>query len=173
MQNECVSGVSVLMLSSGYEPLFRTNWKRAIGAVIGGRAEVIETYEKVTIGTPSGPYPLPAIVRFTGNVIAAKIKKLNRRARLTRYNLYLRDKGKCQYCNDKLSFDESTVDHVIPKCRGGSHTWNNVALACSQCNQKKGSSLLKETGMKLKVLPCAPAVNKLLCSSLNNIKNYN
>ena len=104
MQNDHALGISVLMLCSGYEPLFRTNWKRAISAVIGGRAEVIKAHEKMTIGTPSGPYPLPAVVRFTGNVIAAKIKKLNRASRLTRRNLYIRDKGKCQYCSVELSF---------------------------------------------------------------------
>ncbi len=70
-----LSNVTVLMLSSGYEPLFRTNWRRAMGAVLGGRAEVIRNHDGITIGTVSGDYPLPAVVRFTHGVIAARIKK--------------------------------------------------------------------------------------------------
>ncbi|HIB01612.1 MAG TPA: HNH endonuclease [Flavobacteriales bacterium] len=154
--------VPVLMLSSGYEPLFRTTWKRALSAVCGGRAEVIETYKEMTIGTPSGPYPFPSKVRFTTGVIAACIKTLNGPARLTKMNLYLRDNGECQYCQVKLSLSECTVDHVRPRSRGGKHSWKNVVLACGRCNQRKGPDLLNETNMNLSRIPRMPASNALM-----------
>jgi len=152
----------VLMLSSGYEPLFRTNWKRALGAVLGGRAEIVETYKKLTIGTPSGPFPFPSIVRFTCGVFTAKFPVIYNRAQLSKKSLYVRDQGKCQYCHDSLAYNESTVDHVRPKSRGGLHAWNNVVLACQKCNQKKGANLLKEANVKLSKAPTAPSNNQLM-----------
>jgi len=166
-----LSNVTVLMLSSGYEPLFRTNWRRAMGAVLGGRAEVIRNHDGITIGTVSGDYPLPAVVRFTHGVIAARIKKRYKSARLTKRNLYLRDSGRCQYCDASLNFYSSTVDHVNPKSRGGQHVWENVVLACSGCNQKKGSRLLKEVGMKLKKPLKIPTINFLLCSPVKHYRH--
>ena len=151
-----------LMLSSGYEPLFRTNWKRALGAVLGGRAEIVEYYKKLTIGTPSGPFPFPSIVRFTRGVFTANFRAIHNRARLSKKSLYMRDKGKCQYCSVSLAYNESTVDHVRPKSRGGTHAWNNVVLACQKCNQKKGANLLKDSDLKLLKVPAAPSNNQLM-----------
>jgi len=157
----------VLMISTGYEPLFQTTWKRALTAVFGGRAEIIETHEKLTIGTVAGPYPFPAIVRFTTGVIAMRIKNINKHARLTRRSLYLRDEGECQYCYTRVSFEVSTIDHVRPRSRGGTHVWENVVLACVRCNQIKGSDLPREAGMNLKHPPVAPTINKILRSQID------
>jgi len=162
----CAISAPVLMLSSGYEPLFQTTWKRALSAVCGGRAEVVETYKEMTIGTPSGPHPFPSIVRFTSGVIASRIKTACGPARLTKMNLYLRDCGQCQYCQEKLSLPESTVDHVRPRSRGGKHIWKNVVLACTRCNQRKGSDLLHETSMDLFKVPAQPASTVLIHAKL-------
>lgn len=76
--------------------------------------------------------------------------------RVSRYMLYKRDKGKCAYCGKEISQHEATVDHVIPKARGGEHVWENVVLACKKCNCKKDNYLLEEIGMKLTFKPYNP-----------------
>lgn len=157
-----MESASVLMLSTGYEPLFKTSWKRAITAIVSGRAEVIEVHDNLTIGTVTGKIPLPIKARFTGGVLIGKIKNLSRSAKLSRKALFLRDNGKCQYCNAGLSLKTSTIDHIIPKSRGGRHEWKNVVLSCSRCNQKKGANLLKETSLILKRRPYEPHMWEVL-----------
>ena len=137
----------VLVLSTGYEPLFKTDWKRAITAVYCGRAEVVEAHSSLWIGTSSGKIQVPTIVRFLTGVITAKIRNVCGKKRPSKKTIWIRDKGACQYCLLKLSLQECTIDHVIPKSRKGEHTWENVVIACKKCNQKKGSKLPKECNM--------------------------
>lgn len=146
----------VLVLSTGYEPLFKTNWKRAVSAVFCGRAEVVETHDTLFIGTASGKIQFPTIVRFLTGVIAGKIKNVSKSSRPSKKTIWTRDKGSCQYCQIRLSLKDCTIDHVIPKSRGGQHTWGNVVIACRKCNQKKGSKLPKECGMIPKKIPSLP-----------------
>lgn len=157
----------VLMLSTGFEPLFQTNWRRALVAVFGGRAEVIETHATLTIGTPSGRIPFPLKVRFMSGIIAAKVKQLGCNAILSRRNLALRDGGKCQYCGVNVSSKTGTMDHVIPRSRGGTHTWENVVLACSKCNQKKADKMPEAFYLKLKNKPTAPSLFDIVNAQLS------
>ena len=148
----------VLVLSTGYEPLFKTCWKRAISAVLSGRAEIVEKHESLWIGTSGGRIECPTKVRFTTGFIAAKLKNkdfVSRRP--TKKSLWHRDLGVCQYCHKKVALPTATIDHVIPKSRGGDHTWENLVIACSKCNGKKGNSLLEECNMRLKKAPIAPS----------------
>lgn len=137
----------VLVLSTGYEPLFRTNWKRAISAILSGRAEVIEEHETLWIGTTSGKIPLPLVVRFVTGIIAARLRTIKRSHKPSKKMLWKRDEGKCQYCSVKVSLSNATIDHVIPRSRGGKETWKNLVIACSKCNSKKGNNLTHECGM--------------------------
>ena len=146
---EIKNSYPILVLSTGYEPMFKTNWKRAISAVIGGRAEVIESHEELTISTVDGSIPFPTVVRFTTGIFVAQVKKINRVPKLTRRNVWLRDSGCCQYCEKKIGLDSSTIDHVRPRSKNGQHTWDNVVLACVSCNQRKGASLLENSNMAL------------------------
>lgn len=146
----------VLVLSTGYEPLFKTCWKRAISAVLSGRAEIIEKHESLWIGTSSGPMECPTKVRFVTGFIAAKISRDLSLKRPTKKALWHRDHGKCQYCQKNVTVSNATIDHVIPKSRGGQHTWENLVIACTKCNGKKGSRLLTECNMKLYQTPHAP-----------------
>ncbi len=146
----------VLVLSTGYEPLFKTNWKRALSAVLSGRAEVIEEHDTLWIGTSSGKIQFPVIVRFITGVFNAKIKNLKIGEKPSKKLLWHRDNGSCQYCGKKLKYSESTIDHVIAKSKGGRNTWKNLVIACSKCNQKKGSRLPKECNMKPINTPKAP-----------------
>jgi 5-methylcytosine-specific restriction endonuclease McrA len=157
-----LESIPVLMLSTGYEPLFQTNWKRAVSAIVKGRAEVVEIHEELTIGTVTGNIPFPTKVRYTSGILIGKIRHITRGVKLSRKSLFLRDKGLCQYCDKKLVLKSCTIDHVVPKSRGGGHDWNNVVLCCTKCNQRKGSSLLGSTGMILRKVPCEPSLLDIL-----------
>mgnify|MGYP006412596169 CR=1 FL=1 len=166
IQNKLIEKPPVLMLSTCFEPMFQTNWKRALSAVFGGRAEVIETHDFLTIGTSSGFIPLPIKVRFVTGIIAARIKKFSANAALTKKNLLLRDDEKCQYCNKSVTLKTGTIDHVIPRSKGGFHIWENVVLACPKCNQKKGNKLPTEFHMKLSISPRAPSLYEVVNARL-------
>lgn len=152
-----LESVEVLVLSTGFEPLFRTSWQRAISDVLSGRAECVETHDSLFIGTASGPIDLPTKIRMLSGVIKARIRKhryeFNRPGKRV---LWQRDNGRCQYCNARVSLRDATVDHVIPRARGGNHTWLNLVIACSPCNQKKGCKMPAECGMQLLSVPCKP-----------------
>lgn len=148
----------VLMLSTGYEPLFQTNWRRALSAILGGRAEVIEIHDFLTIGTSRGPIPFPVKVRFITGIIAASIKKFSSAAPLTKRNLFIRDTGICQYCSTRVTLKTGTIDHFVPKSKGGQHIWKNVVLACTKCNQKKGNKMPVNFHLKVSNTPSEPTL---------------
>ncbi len=94
---------------------------------------------------------VPSVVRLV------KFAKLGtRKPPLTRINLLARDNFTCQYCERKLTKEESTIDHVVPKSKEGKTTWQNVVIACPPCNRKKGGRTPKEAKMQLKKEPCQP-----------------
>jgi 5-methylcytosine-specific restriction endonuclease McrA len=157
-----LNSTPVLMLSTGYEPLFQTNWKRALSAIFSGRAEVIETHAFLSIGSSSGPIPFPVKARFTTGIIAARVKSLSVGASLSRRALFLRDKGVCQYCEKKIPLKIGTIDHVVPKSRGGTNAWQNVVWACEKCNQRKGSKMLSESSLKLIKHPRQPSIYEVV-----------
>lgn len=151
----------VLFLSSGYEPMYRTHWKRAVSAVFCGRAEIIEEHDSFKIFTSSGPIPFPTVIRYTSGILLGKIRKLPTSPKLTKKNVWLRDDGRCQYCERTINLSDATVDHVVPKSRGGQNAWENVALACSKCNQKKGSRLLENTSLNILRKPFKPKMDSV------------
>jgi len=153
---DILNSLPVLVLSTGYEPLFKTNWKRAMTAICAGRAEIVESREDISIRTGKEIFAFPIKVRFLSGVIAAKIGKISKCPRPTKKNLWIRDCGKCQYCEKKISLSDCTIDHVIPRSRGGIHSWKNIVLSCAKCNQKKGASLLHEISMNYIKAPWVP-----------------
>ena len=166
MHNALLDSTPVLMLSTGFEPLFQTNWRRALIAVFGGRAEVIEAHDSLTIGTPRGRIPFPLKVRFITGIIAARVKQFSHSAILSRRNLMLRDDSKCQYCGVNVSSKTGTIDHVVPKSRGGTHSWENVVLACTRCNQKKADKMPEAFYLKLSKKPVAPTLFDIVNAQL-------
>ncbi|QDV75338.1 HNH endonuclease [Botrimarina mediterranea] len=92
------------------------------------------------------------------------------RVRLNRRNLFARDGGKCQYCNKTFPTSELSIDHVVPSCRGGETTWENVVCACVRCNVRKGGRTPDEAGMKLAKKPVRPKRSPLLAIKLGNPK---
>jgi len=126
---------TVLVLNSSYEPLNITSWKRAVILLLKEKAQVLSN----------------RVIRLL-NYVKVPLSKIVS-CKPSRAMIYKRDNHTCQYCG---STRKLTIDHVIPRCRGGDDSWENLVVACSSCNTKKGHTLLEQTGMKLTKKPRAP-----------------
>jgi 5-methylcytosine-specific restriction endonuclease McrA len=138
----------VLVLNQNYEPINVCNARRAIVLLDRGKAEVLET-QAGSIRTPSVSYPRPSVIR-----LVQLVKRPRPRVRLTRREVFLRDNYTCQYCGTKTK--ELTIDHLIPRHRGGRHVWENLVSACRACNHRKGGKTLDEARMHLRRPPFEP-----------------
>lgn len=138
----------VLVLNASYEPLHVTSAKRAITLVQYGVAEVLEDSQDV-VRSPSTVLPVPSVIRLRRYVRRPRVHPVP----FNRRNVLRRDGFICQYCG---GVDELTLDHVMPRSRGGRHNWENVVTACRDCNQKKGNRTPEEAGMRLYSRPHAP-----------------
>jgi 5-methylcytosine-specific restriction endonuclease McrA len=149
----------VLVLNASYEPLNITSWRRATVLLLKGKAEGLEHDSSRLI---RGDLLLPTVIRLR-QFVRVPYKPLP----LTRRNIFQRDGHCCQYCGCK---ERLSIDHVIPRSRGGSDLWDNVTTACLPCNVRKGCRTPKEAGMTLAREPHRPLsgprfeVTRLICS---------
>ena len=136
-----------LVLNATYEPLGVVSDRRALILVLNDRATVVEDSEQILHYT-SGQIALPAVIRLH------KFVKIPYRhaVPLSRRAIFARDGGRCVYCGSPAT----SIDHVIPRSRGGAHTWENVVSACHRCNHLKADKPLKELGWRLRHLPREP-----------------
>ena len=139
------------------------NAKRAIILVILDKVEMIEKYRE-NIHSVSASFNLPSVIKLNFYV-HLKYKDIV----LTRRNLLKRDNYRCQYCNKPKK--PLTIDHVLPRNRGGKDTWENLVAACIKCNTKKGDSHLKNINMKLLKKPRKPSKIFHLQSYVNKKQN--
>lgn len=135
----------VLVLNASYEPLNITSWRRAVVLLLKGKAEQLE-HNGHFIYTG---FPLPSVIR-----LRQYVKVPYKEIPLTRRNILERDHHTCQYCNYKG--EHLTLDHMIPRSRGGGDTWENLVSACVRCNVKKGNRTPKEASMMLLNQPRRP-----------------
>jgi 5-methylcytosine-specific restriction endonuclease McrA len=142
----------VLVLNQNFEPLNVCPMRRAFILVGNGKAEVVELGDAL-IRTPSTALPCPSVIR-----LLYLIKRVHPVAKLTRRELFMRDNYTCQYCG-KQSRD-LTIDHVVPRHRGGPHRWENLVSACKSCNHRKGGRLPHEARMPLLAEPRQPRVSR-------------
>jgi 5-methylcytosine-specific restriction endonuclease McrA len=141
---------SVLVLNATYEPLQLVSPRRAIVLILAGRAEVVhENPDAEILHSPHLDIAVPTIVRLSHMV---KVGQRRRTPPLTRRSILLRDGGRCAYCGGPAD----TIDHVIPRSRGGAHDWTNVVAACRRHNTEKGDRFLHEIGWRLPAAPRAP-----------------
>jgi len=142
---------SVVVFSQNYLPLCRVNIKRAVVLLVSQKAEPLDiTTEKGWhISSPSVIVYVPKHIRlkFSSRERMWKLPPVNRRGILRR------DHNSCQYCGSNKNL---TLDHVIPRSRGGRHTWENVVAACSECNSRKSNRTPLEAGMPLRTKPKSP-----------------
>ena len=139
---------SVLVLNQNYEPLNVTNARRAIVLLDRGKAEVLE-HASGSVRSTSASLQLPSVIR-----LVYMIRRPRPQVRLSRREVFLRDGYTCQYCG--LKSRELTLDHVIPRHRGGKHIWDNLVSACKSCNHRKGNHTPDEARMPLARLPRRP-----------------
>lgn len=114
-----------------YHPLSTLGWEEAIHAVFKGRVDVVDYYD-IEIHSPSTTMLLPSVVALR------EYKTVKKHAAFTRFNVFLRDGFKCQYCGNQYRAEDLTFDHVNPRCLGGTSRWDNVVAACRPCNGLKG-----------------------------------
>lgn len=119
--------------------------------VFNGKAEVIELNGHI-LHTSATSYHCPSVIR-----LSHMVKRPKPHLRLSRREVFIRDKYTCQYCGIKTR--DLTLDHVIPKSRGGLHTWDNLVSACKDCNHRKGGKSPEEARMKLLSSPHEPKIS--------------
>lgn len=160
----------VLVLNKNWTAVHVCNVKRAITLVVQDLARVVaEDYQIHDFGswrelsqhveregndfihTPSFKLLVPEVILLTGfQRMPPRTVKFNRR------NIYMRDTYMCQYCGIKPTREELTIDHIVPRCKGGRSTWENVVLACQRCNSRKGGQTPEEAKMRLMKVPKRP-----------------
>jgi 5-methylcytosine-specific restriction endonuclease McrA len=139
----------VLVLNFTYEALNVTSFQRAVKLIFAGKAEVVEGRER-RVSSPSFEMKLPSIIRMLYYV-----KRPHQKVALTKKNILLRDDYTCQYCSVKGE-RLMTVDHIVPKSKGGPSTWENLVAACMQCNNRKNNRTPEDANLKLKRKPRTP-----------------
>lgn len=137
---------SVLVLNAGYEPLQRVSVRHAIKMIVREVAVIEEAHEEETFGN----FPVPLVLRLVRYVKLSW--RAHRKPRFSKRKLFDRDNHECAYCGKAAN----TVDHVLPRSRGGETTWLNTVSSCLKCNHKKGNRTPEEAGMKLRFIPREP-----------------
>lgn len=141
--------MKALKLDISYKPVAIIDSRQALVLCLTGRAVSIENHSK-TISSPTKTFFLPSVI-----VINRHVKHINYSKHCTKRNILWRDSWTCQYCGSKGTKNTLTLDHIIPKSKGGPKTWENLVAACKTCNQRKGSRSLAEANMKL-ISPIKP-----------------
>lgn len=133
----------VLVLNASYEPINICAARRAIVLVLKGVA-MTEEENGHYLHAARLAMQVPSVIRLV------EYRRIPHQTRaLSRKNILLRDRNTCQYCARVLPSAELTLDHVVPRSRGGMSTWENLVACCQECNRKKGNQLLVEAAMKL------------------------
>ncbi len=145
-----LEGFRTLLLDSGCRPLRTLSWQRALTLDLQDRVDVLEYYDEVA-RTTSTAFQLPAVIR-----LRQYLRFLRFRVAFSRRNVFLRDAYQCQYCTRHPAARNLTLDHVLPRSRGGRTSWSNIVTACGSCNRRKGSRTPREANMPLLRDPVQP-----------------
>ncbi|TCO50723.1 5-methylcytosine-specific restriction endonuclease McrA [Actinocrispum wychmicini] len=139
----------VLLLNATFEPLTALPMRRAVVLVVCGKAEVVHGDPTgIVMHSATSSVAIPSVIRLS-NYVRVPYRG---RVPLTRAGLMHRDRYRCAYCGGRAE----TIDHVVPRSRGGPHTWQNCVASCAKCNHRKADKLLSELGWRLRVVPAAP-----------------
>lgn len=143
--------MKTLLLNSDFQPLAFINDRRAIRLMLREKVDILSSWIGVKYFHPSGFIELPSILRLKHKINRNSIKMV-----FSRNAVFKRDNFYCQFCGIQLTPNKITIDHIIPKSRGGQTSFENCVAACHECNKKKGSRLPQEIGMKLLRTPETP-----------------
>lgn len=137
-----------LVLNAGYEPLAIVSFKRAVVLVINEKATVLAHDAEHPVFSQSEAFPRPSVILLTRYVRIPN----SRSVPVSRRGVLRRDRDRCGYCGGHAT----TIDHVLPRSRGGDDSWENLVAACLRCNNKKGDRTPREMGWSLRLRPKAP-----------------
>ena len=138
------------MLNATYEPINVCTIKRAVVLLLKDKAEMIE-HSGWELRSASQSIKRPMVIRL---VTYVRIPRDTHRRKITRRAVFARDEWTCQYCGSRSNL---TVDHVIPKSKGGGSNWDNIVASCAPCNRRKGDLLPRQVGMRLLRQPRTPS----------------
>jgi 5-methylcytosine-specific restriction endonuclease McrA len=144
--------MDTLVLNAACQPIDRISWQEALTNLVTGRAVVVEEYADWTVHSDSRSWKVPSIIQFVTKVMGM----FRKGPKFNRHNVYLRDKGRCQYCGHRVPKSDFTFDHVVPRKLGGQTTWKNVVIACFECNQRKADRTPEQAKMWLRTQPVKP-----------------
>ena len=154
---------SVLVLNQDYQPLSVCSVQRSVKLLFMDKAEMLHDYPDRKIRTVSDEYSYPSVIRLRRYINLPYTKIV-----LSRRNIMKRDGNRCQYCGIGRNL---TIDHVVPRSRGGRDTWENLVTACDDCNVRKGNRTPEEAGMPLKKKPYRPVHITFLQSILGSVED--
>lgn len=136
-----------LVLNASYEPLSVVTARRALVLVLSDKAVLVHGSGQ-QVRSATAAFAEPSVVRLVHYVHVPH----QTRVAVSRRSVFLRDGHRCQYCGGQAE----NIDHVVPRSRGGTHSWENVVACCRRCNTRKEDRLLEESGLHLAHLPKAP-----------------
>lgn len=139
--------VRALVLNGTYEPLAVVTGRRAVVLVLGDKADALEG-SGLWLHAERLALEMPSVIRLRAVVKVTRQRDLP----ISRRGVFLRDEHRCQYCGNRAE----TLDHVVPRSRGGQHCWENVVAACRPCNVGKADRLLPDTRLRLGRAPVQP-----------------
>jgi 5-methylcytosine-specific restriction endonuclease McrA len=142
----------VLVLNATFEPINVCSVRRAAVLLLKAKAEVLE-HASWELRSEHTAMPRPVVIRL---VTYVRVPRDTHRRKITRRAVFARDGWACQYCGAKANL---TVDHVIPRSKGGSSDWDNIVASCAPCNRRKGDYLPAQAGMHPRRRPSAPSPN--------------
>lgn len=160
-----IEGRVLLLNGSTWEPLGIISVPRAVNLVLAGKAIVVEKTEEF-LRSVRVKFPVPSVI-----ALQRYINVPRRKAQWSRKAVLVRDKFTCIYCGVRpgdtlrgkvVSKADMTIDHIVPRSRGGKDVWTNTACACYICNRRKGDRLPGEAGMRLRWEPRRPRTNYLV-----------
>lgn len=176
-----ILNTGVLVLNRVYQPIHVTTVKRAFCMVFAGVGKFVDeqynTFDfaswsqlsveenQESIGIVGKLLRVPRVI-----LLLAYEKIPKKRVRFSRYNIFARDRNTCQYCGKIFPRTELNLDHIVPRSKGGTSTWENVVSSCLDCNRKKGGRTPQEAGLKLIKKPLKPAWTASLNFSLRSLR---
>jgi 5-methylcytosine-specific restriction endonuclease McrA len=142
-------GGRVLVLNATYEPINVCTVRRAVVLLLKEKAELLER-GRWQLHSENSTLARPVVIRLMTYVV---VPRDAHRRKITRRAVFARDSWTCQYCGSRSNL---TVDHVIPRSKGGSSSWENIVASCAPCNRRKGDRLPRQAGMHPRHAPRTP-----------------
>lgn len=152
--------MKTLVLNAGYEPMSVVSFRRAVILVLAGKATVLAADEQALVRSANISMQQPSVIILRRYVRPP----MGRSVALSRRGVLRRDGFVCAYCDGHAT----TVDHVVPRSRGGENTWQNLVACCRGCNNRKGDRTPQEMGWTLSFTPAAPHTGRWWLRDLDN-----